>query len=559
MKFLLPFVMGILIGMEYPVPLWLVGIALAILLCLTLFSFLRTPNRSGILNSLCVFGLILCFGMFRIAVDGRISSDDNVTGFVSPKREVTLLGIISEYPKSNGQSIQFVVDAESLAIRGRWFKVSGGVITSVHISGSRPGFLDSITYGRIIALAGQLVALGGERNPGDPDLREYYHVNNIYARFLHRRDAPVLLGSIRGNFLSSVVYAVRRSIAHRFERFVRGEEAAFLKGLIVGDRSEIHPDLKDAFVNAGVMHIIAVAGLHVGMISYILLSVFTALRFPGKVRLLLLGACLLFFVFLSGSAEPVLRAVTMAMIFIGATFVERRVDVYNSLALAGIVLLLLDARNLFQAGFQLSFSAVFFLIYLYPRCRALTGYLPELVRNNSVVRFAADLVAVSLSAAIGTLPFTSLYFGKVSLIGLAANIVVVPVTGIVLALGLTTVAASYFSAWVGAVYAASTKLLAHMLLQSISIFGNLSFAYVDSHFSLWSSLAFYGLVFVVANIRNKALLGRFVVVFLIAANIVLYRALISADSGHKHLRVTFIERSDRETPYSSNFPTAKIC
>ncbi|MGA2625299.1 MAG: DNA internalization-related competence protein ComEC/Rec2 [Bacteroidota bacterium] len=556
MKFLLPFVIGILIGTECPLPLWLVESLLGIFLFCTLLSLPRTSNRSGILNSLSVFGLILCFGMFRIAVDGRIHSDDNVAGFVSPKAEVTLLGIISEYPKSNGQSIQFVVDAESLAIRGRWFKTSGGVITSVRINGSRPGFLDSISYGRIITLAGQLVALGGERNPGEPDLRQYYHVNNVYARFLHRNGAPVLLGSVRKNFLSALVYPVRRSIAYRFERFVRGEEAAFLKGLIIGDRSEIRPDLKDAFVNAGVMHIIAVAGLHVGMIGYILLSVFTALRFPRRIRLLLLAVCLFFFIFLSGSAEPVIRAVTMAIIFIGGTFLERRIDVYNSLALAGIVLLLLDARNLFQAGFQLSFSAVFFLIYLYPRCKALTGYLPEVMRKNPLVRFTTELVSVSLSAAIGTLPFTSLYFGKVSLIGLAANIVVVPVTGVVLALGLTTVVISYLSAWIGAVYAASTKLLAHVLLQSISFFGNLSFAYIDSHFSLWSSLAFYGVVIVIANIRNKALVRRFVILFMVAANMLLYRELVSGDSGNRNLRVTFLDVGQGDAVFIE-FPNGK--
>jgi len=555
-KFLVPFVSGILIGWYVPVPLWFVIPVMSVLLFLFTANILCKRPESNSITCLLAFSLILWFGMFKVTADRRISPYASVERFVRQNKELTLLGTISEYPKRNEQSLQFTIDAESVFVGNIQYKAEGGVVASLRLKDIDSTLLDSLAYGRKIAISGHLAPLAGARNPGESDLKQYYQSNNIYARFEYDRWTLIQLGPRQRNFLSTVVYPIRAEISHRFEQFVGGEEAAFLKGLIIGDRSEITPELKDAFVNAGVMHIIAVAGLHVGMVSLIFLSLFTALRIPNRARIILLSLFLVFFLFLTGSAHPVIRAVIMAMVLIGGMLWERKTDVYNSLAVAAIVLLLLDARNLFQAGFQLSFSSVFFIVHLHPKCISLFDRLPDRIRKRRILKYIVELVAVSFSAAIGTLPFSSIYFGKISFIGLVANLVIVPVTGVVLALGVTTVLASIASAWLGFVYGATAKLFSGFLLKAVSFFGNLSFSYVDSHFSFWSALVFYGVVIGFANAENKALVKRLIILLLAIANILMFESALVQDAHRGTLRVTFLDVGQGDAIFMQ-FPNGK--
>ena len=385
--------------------------------------------------------------MFKMSVDSESVSKDTVSRFIRPGHNIGLRGTITDFPKLGESSIRFVVDAETVITGGRILETSGEVFVSILLTDLDSSSVDSVVYGRKVALSGELVSAGRARNPGEFDLMRYYQINNICARLLCDRSSRLSLGAIQTDFLSTVVFPVRNSLAHRFDRLVGGEESAFLKGLIIGDRSGIPIELKNAFVNAGVMHIIAVAGLHVGMVAFIVSLVFTVLRIPKRPRLILLGISLVFYLFLTGAAHPVIRAVIMALVILGGALWERRPDVHNSLAIAAIILLLIDAKNLFQPGFQLSFSAVFFIVYLYPYCTSISNVLPERVRRNGLAKAIVALVGVSLSAAIGTLPFTSMYFGKISIIGLIANLIIVPMAGLVLALGVTTAACSFVSTW----------------------------------------------------------------------------------------------------------------
>ena len=148
------------------------------------------------------------------------------------------------------------------------------------------------------------------------------------------------------------------------------------------------------------------------------------------------------------------------------------------------------------------------------------------------------MVSVSLAAGIGTLPFTSIYFGKISLVSFAANIIVVPLSNLILAAGMVTIGISYCSIWLGSVYASATSLLTTCLLRTVSFFGDLPFAYLNSHFTIWSSLAFYGAIGFLIKSARRETRKRSIIALLVVVDVWLYVNLFEKP---RPLRVTFLD------------------
>jgi competence protein ComEC len=228
----------------------------------------------------------------------------------------------------------------------------------------------------------------------------------------------------------------------------------------------------------------------------------------------------------------------MAIIFLAGKLSERKTDFYNTLALSAIIILLIDSKQLLQPGFQLSYAAVFSLVYLYPKVYAMRRFLPFALGRKRWISACAAAVSVSLSAGIGTLPFTSVYFGKISLVSFAANIIVVPLSNLILAAGMLTIGVSYFSSWLASVYAAATSFLTSCLLTTVSFFGDLPFAYLNSHFTVWSSLAFYGAIGFLVKSSRRETRTRSIIALLVAVDLWLYVELLEKP---RPLRVTFID------------------
>jgi competence protein ComEC len=501
MKFSVPFIGGIIIGWLYDIPILLPLILSAILfLLLFVFSLLKWFRW----NPLFLILLIVNLGLLKINYDGKFSPSNGAARFFNQKRTVRLTGRITDLPRATGQTVQFVVDAESLQWRRFRTSMTGGIAVSVRKTAFARRFFDSLTYGREVRLLGNLTAPGSARNPGDFDIGRYYHLNNIEGKMNVRVFDSSSVGepALTGDFIARFVYPVRKSASERIDRFIGGEEGNFLKGLLIGERSDIPPDVKTAFINAGVMHIIAVSGLHVAIVTMILIVIFQFLRVPEKPRIVVTLLFLVYYNYLTGGAASVTRSVIMGIVFLSARLFQRKSDMYNTLGLSALIILLADAKQLFQPGFQLSFVAVFALVYLYPKVSHGMEYLPERLRANPAVKWTGSALSVSVAAGIGTLPFTSYYFGKISIVSFVANMVDVPLSNVILAIGMLSIGVSYLWAWLGGVYAGATGFLTYLLLKSVAIFGGSPVAYVDSHFSVGTSIVFYGCVGIVINLHR---------------------------------------------------------
>ena len=137
-----------------------------------------------------------------------------------------------------------------------------------------------------------------------------------------------------------------------------GQSRAILKGLILGERGEITPEIKEAFSKTGFMHGLAVSGLHVGFIVLIFSTIFKLLQIPYRPNLLLTMFSALFYMFLIGFKPPVVRATIIIELYLLGLILQRRSNPLNLLATAALIILMINPLELFQASFQLSFVAV---------------------------------------------------------------------------------------------------------------------------------------------------------------------------------------------------------
>ncbi len=200
------------------------------------------------------------------------------------------------------------------------------------------------------------------------------------------------------------------------------------QGLILGGSSRLGPELKNIFARAGVLHILAVSGLHTGFIITILGTIFLPLPVSPKIKFFLIMALLLFYAGITGFRPSVLRASLMAFLF-GLSFIlQRQVDPIHIVNMSALILLLLNPFILFDTGAQLSFGAVYGIVYLLPR-------LNMAILKKIKIRLLKPVlwsIATSFSAQVFVSPFLIYYFNQLPMLAVFSNLLIVPLASIII-------------------------------------------------------------------------------------------------------------------------------
>lgn len=338
---------------------------------------------------------------------------------------------LSSYPAVRGSNLQFtarVLEVESGEGKNpesreffSAFRRRGRVVFSM------PFPRDPIVRGDIIETEGMFFPLPFDRSPG-------------YARYLQSTGIEALLEGYRAKVdvvrragpLSPVHLSVnmRRYIERVHKRLLPPPHDAFATALLTGNRDYIPGYLMESFRNSGTMHILAVSGLHVGFICLFVLFLLRLVRVPKLYTSVLLGLFIVFFMIFIGERPSVRRASFMALCGIACFLLDRDRDYLNVLALAFIILWIMNPLSLLNPGFLLSFCATFGILFLMPVLyRWLARFMPG---------FIAGSIAVTLSVQLFIFPVMASFFGTFAWINVAANLPIVPLTGASLALGVIT-------------------------------------------------------------------------------------------------------------------------
>ena len=240
---------------------------------------------------------------------------------------------------------------------------------------------------------------------------------------------------VRNRSVKTEALRARAAILNQYKTFgLNPDEYAFLSALTLGYKADLSNELKDAFRASGTSHILAVSGLHVGIVYLIILSVFSFLGKRGKRFVLKQILILLFlwgYVFITGMPVSVIRAAIMLSLFCVGSLFHKKGFTYNTLAVAAFLILIANPFYLFNVGFQLSFASVFSILFFQPKISNL--YVPKL----KISRYVWSLLTVTTAAQLGVFPFSLYYFGTFPTYFFVTNLLVLPFIGVIIYLGVS--------------------------------------------------------------------------------------------------------------------------
>ena len=315
-------------------------------------------------------------------------------------------------------------------------------------------FRNSPHYGDTISVHGRLERPFGPRNPGGFDYRSYLAHQGIHATLLAVRPADwhiVTEAGQSGSPFLVLAYTLRHTVLRHARAAFAPERAAVLSGILLGDRANLPADLREDFERTGTTHILATAGLHVGLVMALLLGFLRGIRVPLRPALVLTLLCLALYIPMTGERVAMTRATIMAVIYLGGRLLEREPYLPNTLALASLILLVGSPQSLFDAGFQLSFGIVITVGLLMP----LMQKLPKNVLKKAlpsgpmgaVGKFLLNIFLIALAAQIGALPLVAYYFHAVPVVGVVANLLIVPVVLPILGIGFLASVLGTIAPW----------------------------------------------------------------------------------------------------------------
>ena len=336
-----------------------------------------------------------------------------------------------------------------------------------------------------ILLNGYVTALRHSRNPNAFDFNDYLKTKHIF----HRVDiAPELHRSTSKNLANPIERLANNIRSHAlktFDKYLENKDHRSLIGaMVLGFRNTIDPELYASYTKTGAVHVLAVSGLHVGILCQLLLFFLNKL-FKSSNRDKLIKLCILVFatttyIIITGGSAAVMRASVMIIIYYIGKYWADRVDSYNILSMAAFFLMVYDPYMIFQASFQFSFLALLSILYFYS---TIYEWLFNYIEINSrLINYMWQMIALSISAQILVAPLTIYYFHKFPTYFWLSGIVAVPAAYCVLVLGILMIIMEYFLPLINEIIDILLTSIFNVFIYSIQTIEHLPFATIDN---LW--------------------------------------------------------------------------
>ena len=418
---------------------------------------------------------------------------------------------------------------------------------------------DSFNIGDVVVFSSVLIPIKNFGNPDEFDYKKYMTIKGVFYQAFVSKPYLVNLGNSKKMPIKRLGSLVQKKVTRLFQNnLFNNNSKAILTALTVGNRKLISNELKQSYTNSGVIHILAVSGLHVGII-YLFLSFLLGFmnKRAGweKYKLAIILAGIWFYAFITGLSPSVLRSAIMFSLFGISRSAHRDVSYFNTLGLSALIMFIINPLILFDVGFQLSFLAVGGILYFQP-----------ILYNwfncpNRLSDYFYKLLTVSISAQITTVPLTILYFHQFPSYFWLTNLLIIPLVFLLIVFAFIFI----LFAWAEGV----SQILKH-ILNVLTEFTNWWVRFIESlpgsvieniHSNVFSTiLLFIGIVSITVWLKTKRKSGLTILlaaILLLLLNNLMFR--IKQNSNQQFIIYNTPKEStyglyiaDNKTIYTSN-------
>ncbi|RZN82470.1 MAG: ComEC family competence protein [Winogradskyella sp.] len=336
---------------------------------------------------------------------------------------------ITKRLKSDNYNHKYIAEIESL----NGTKVSGQILLNL----DQDSLHNELAIDNLYFTNTKFSEVVKPKNPFQFDYNHYLKQRNVNHQIYIKQDELISLEN-KSISIAGYAHAFRNKVNFKLKKNgFKPDALAIINALLLGQRQDISPEIYNNYVNAGTIHILAVSGLHVGIIFLILTHILKPLHRikHGKhhIKPMLIVLLLWCFAFVAGLSPSVTRAVTMFSIIAIAQHLKRPTNIYNTLTISAFLMLLFKPINLFDVGFQMSYLAVLAIVSIQPILYNLWK-APNLVSNK-----LWKILTVTVAAQIGVAPIGLFYFHQFPGLFFVSNLVIIPALGLILGLGILVI------------------------------------------------------------------------------------------------------------------------
>lgn len=527
---------AIVSGVYFDVALhfWLyAGLGVFFAMCAGLIvNVVSKPRRDAPFSSVVVlYGLLMFCGFAAwSSYSYRYVSGDTVLRYLG--KDVLVYGNVITKPGRSAAGFSWVVDVERVFDGERYITASGKLQVFLR---SDPAMRPAVSTGDRIWVKGRPELISPPRNPGDFDAREYYRMSGIWAS-MYLYGPWMMVNSGPGSdsrFLVSVVRPLQEFLQESMDMLISGEdERNFFYGLVLGERDMIDEGTYEHFRRTATAHVLAISGLHVGLVVLLVLIVLQRLRTTSAGRWVVFGLVafmLLVYCQVTGNAPSVRRASVMTVILLGGYAMGRKIYPLNSLAAADLLMLSLHPLELYQAGFLMTNAAVASILLVFPLLARISVSWKG--RSASLRTAIWNSLGITIAATAGVAPLIALYFGTCSIIGLLANLPVVFLVTVMLYTMLPALVFNMFAPPVAGLYGLSAEFVSSLTLKTAELFSSLPWASFDCSPGAGFVFLYYVTMGIVLFCIHEKRYAAAVIVMLLAWNLVAWETFFREPDG----------------------------
>lgn len=425
-KLLLPLIFGIAFQWYYPVAMkWWLWQG-AIVLGFILFSEKLSLVQKYHLRTYKALLLLYLFFVLGAVLLSSSDSRNHKQWYGNNYKNQPLLVVLSEPLIKKPNSFKAEAKVIAIKMEADWKTAEGNILLYFEKNTDTAG----ISYGTTALINRPVQPIKNSSNPGAFDYNRYCLFHGITGQVFLKENNYLILPEKQINTLKYALIKIRNSTISILRKYIPGkEEQGIAEALLIGYKNDLDKETVQAYSNTGVVHIIAISGLHLGMIYGLLLLLFSrtssikAMRWIQPVIILLV---LWLFTLIAGAVPSILRAAVMFSFIVIAKFINRKTQTLNTLAASAFCMLVLDPFVLWDVGFILSYAAVLSIILFYKSINNWFYFKYKLFEK------VWQITAVTLSAQVFTIPIVIFYFHQFPNFFLITNLVVVPFSGLIL-------------------------------------------------------------------------------------------------------------------------------